>query len=173
MSFFFNHWRIFLIVSALVSLVGCATLTAPWTAPEVELLGAQPRLLGLAGQSFLVNLQVKNPNDRTLPIKALSYRVLVEGHQLAEGDTALERLIPPGGLERVDLEVRTNLLTLLPELPQRLLTQDRLDWTVSGIAYAELGGVRVPLPYRRSGQLEPKALIAGAGRGPIDDPRRR
>lgn len=173
MSPYVNHLRILLIVWGLTFLVGCTTLTAPWTAPEVELLGAQPRLLGLAGQSFIVNLRVKNPNDRTLPIKALSYRVLVEGHQLAEGDTALERLIPPGGMERVDLEVRTDLLTLLPELPRRLLTQDQLDWTVSGIAYAELAGVRVPLPYRRSGQIDPKALIAGAGSGPIDDWRGR
>ncbi|RKT45335.1 LEA type 2 family protein [Thiocapsa rosea] len=144
-------------------LAGCASLTAPWTAPEVALLGAQPKLLGLDRQSFLVNLGVTNPNDRALPIKGLSYRVVVEGQELAEGSSELARLIPAGGTERVDVEVNSNLLGLMPTLPGLLLTKDTLAWTVSGIAYVDAGGVRLPVPYRHSGTLAPAALVSGAG----------
>lgn len=141
---------------------GCAGLTASWTAPEVALLGAQPKLLGLDRQSFLVTLGVTNPNDRALPIKGLSYRVQVEGQDLAEGSSALARLIPAGATEQVDVEVGSNLLGLMPSLPQLLLTKAELAWTVSGIAYVEVAGVRLPLPYRHSGTIAPKALLSGA-----------
>lgn len=139
---------------------GCADLTTPWTAPEVALLGAQPKLLGLDRQSFLVNLGVTNPNDRALPIKGLSYRVQVEGQDLAEGTSELARLIPAGGTERVDVEVNSNLLGLMPSLPGLLLTKNKLAWTVSGIAYLDVGGVRLPVPYRHSGTIAPAALIS-------------
>jgi LEA14-like dessication related protein len=142
--------------------VGCAGLTAPWTAPEVALLGVQPTLVGLDRQSFLVNLGVKNPNDRALPIKGLSYRVQVEGQDLAEGSSELARLIPAGGTEQVDVEVNSNLLGLMPSLPGLLLTRDTLAWTVSGIAYVDAGGVRLPVPYRHSGSISPAALSSGA-----------
>lgn len=142
---------------------GCAGLTASWTAPEVALLGAQPKLLGLDRQSFLVNLGVTNPNDRALPIKGLSYRVQVEGQDLAEGTSELARLIPAGGTEQVDVEFNSNLLGLMPSLPGLLLTKDKLAWTVSGIAYLDAGGVRLPVPYRHSGTIAPAALVSGAG----------
>lgn len=142
---------------------GCASLTAPWTAPEVALLGAQPKLLGLDRQSFLVNLGVTNPNDRALPIKGLSYRVQVEGQDLADGSSELARLIPAGGTEQVDVEVNSNLLGLMPSLPGLLLTKDTLAWTVSGIAYVDAAGVRLPVPYRHSGTIAPAALVSGAG----------
>ncbi|HSO84432.1 LEA type 2 family protein [Thiocapsa sp.] len=141
---------------------GCASLTAPWTAPEVALLGAQPKLLGLDRQSFLVNLGVKNPNDRALPIKGLSYRVQVEGQDLADGSSELARLIPAGGTEQVDVEVNSSLLGLMPSLSGLLLTKDTLAWTVSGIAYVDAAGVRLPVPYRHSGTISPAALLSGA-----------
>jgi LEA14-like dessication related protein len=151
-----------LILVALHLSGGCATLTSQWTAPEVELVGARPKVLGLDRQSLILNLRVKNPNDRALPIKGLTYRVQVEGRELAEGSSALERLIPPGGTEQVDVEVSSNLLALMPELPRLLLTDDALDWTVSGIAYAHAAGVSVPLPFRYSGKVDPKVLLSGA-----------
>ncbi|EGV15917.1 LEA type 2 family protein [Thiocapsa marina] len=147
---------------ALYLAAGCASLTAPWTAPEVALLGVQPKLLGLDRQSFLVNLGVTNPNDRALPIKALSYRVQVEGQDLADGASELARLIPAGGTEQVDIEVNSNLLGLMPSLPGLLLTKNTLAWTVSGIAYVDAGGVRLPVPYRHSGTIAPAALLSGA-----------
>jgi LEA14-like dessication related protein len=159
-------WRALFGIPALLVLylaAGCAALTAPWTAPEVALLGARAKLLGLDRQSFLVNLGVTNPNDRALPIKALSYRVQVEGQDLAEGSSELARLIPAGGTEQVDVEVNSNLLAVMPSLPRLLLTEDTLAWTVSGIAYVDAGGVRLPVPYRHSGTIAPAAFVSGMG----------
>lgn len=146
---------------ALCFLTGCATLGAPWLAPEVALIGVQPRLLSADRQAFLVNLSVNNPNDRALPIKGLSYRVLLEGQPLAEGSSRLARIIQPGDTQQVDLEVSSNLLALMPELPRWLLSGESLTWTVSGIAEVDAAGLPLPLPFRYSGEIAPAALLAG------------
>lgn len=156
-----------LILWALHGLAGCAGMGAAWQAPEVELVGIQPRQIALERQSVVLRLRLTNPNDRALPVKGLTYRVLLEGRELAEGSSELARLIPPGGREEVELEVRSDLLALLPDLPRLLLTEDALDWTVSGTALAQVGGVRVPLPYRYGGRIEPGAL---SGRAPRSVP---
>ena len=66
-------------------------MNKPWTAPEVALSGLQVKELGLDKQSLIVTLAVKNPNDPTLPIKAMTYRLALEGHVLAEGASTLDR----------------------------------------------------------------------------------
>lgn len=147
-----------------LALSGCAGLGGAWIPPEVELARVQPRSIGLGEQSFLVSLRLHNPNDRTLPVTAMSYRIQLDGRQLAEGDTKLERLIPPGGTEQVDFPVQSNLLAALPGLPQRLLGGEPLDWTVSGTVWIRAAGLTLPLPYRRTGQIDRAALVDGGQR---------
>lgn len=152
------------LACGLLALSGCAGLGKPWTAPEVELLGVQPRAIAVDGQSFLVALRLRNPNDRTLPVKAMTYRLQLAGQPIADGESALDRLIPPGGTAQADVLVRSDLLALAPWLPQRLLTAEPLDWKLAGTIWIEAAGVRLPLPYRHSGQIDPAALLAGARR---------
>ncbi|MBK1702504.1 LEA type 2 family protein [Thiococcus pfennigii] len=151
----------------LLALSGCAGLGGAWIPPEVELARVQPRAIALGRQAFLVSLWLRNPNDRTLPVTAMSYRIQLEGRQLAEGRTELERLIPPGGTEQVDFPVQSNLLTALPGLPQRLLAGEPLDWTVTGTVWIRAAGLTLPLPYRRSGQIDRAALNGGQRVPPI------
>lgn len=164
--------RVVLLVLVLagwvLALAGCAGLGGSWIAPEVELARVQPRSIGLGAQSFLVTLRLHNPSDRTLPIKAMSYRVQLEGRQIAEGETELERLIPPGGSEQVDVPVHSNLLTSIPDLPHRLLGGEALDWTVTGTVWIRAGGLRVPLPYQRRGQIDRTDLTTALRALPID-----
>ncbi len=62
---------------------GCASLTQPWQAPEVALVGIRVKEITLARQTFVVTLAVRNPNDRPLPIKAMSYRIQIVGSEVA------------------------------------------------------------------------------------------
>lgn len=143
-------------------LSGCANLTQPWKSPEVTLVGLQPKELTSTRQVFLTNLLIKNPNDRTLPIKAMTYRLALEGKQVAEGGGALERQIAPFGEERVDVEVIGSLLGLAQQLPMLMGKNRPLEWTVSGTV--ALAGGLVTLPYRYSGKVDAQALMAGATR---------
>jgi len=144
------------LVSALIS--GCASLTQSWIAPEVALAGLRIKELSFMRQVFIVSLSVKNPNDRTLPIKALTYRITLEGNELAQGSSQLDRQIPPLGTALADVEVVGSLLGITQQLPALALKDRPLDWTVSGTA--SLANGLVPLPYRWSGQIDPKALLS-------------
>ncbi len=151
--------RLLLLVAlGAVLACGCAGLTRPWQAPEVALRGLQVKELGLSRQSFLVTLAVRNPNDRTLPVKAMTYRLELEGRELATGASRLDRQIPAFAEALVDVQVEGNLLGLAAQLPALALKAGPLDWTVSGTA--TLAGGLVTLPYRYSGQVDPAELLA-------------
>ncbi|WP_242482524.1 LEA type 2 family protein [Thiocystis violacea] len=144
-------------------LVSCGGLTRPWQAPEVALVAVRPHTLGLARQVFLLTLAVRNPNDRTLPINAMTYRLALEGEEVGRGGGALERQIPPHGESRLEVEVVADLLALAQRLPMLLRTDRPLDWAVTGSV--TLAGGAVTLPYRYSGQLDPADLTTRRGTG--------
>ena len=73
-----------------LGMAGCAGLTRPWSAPQVMVTSLKPRKIGLDEQSLLVGLQIHNPNDRMLPIKAMSYRLTLEGDEIASGGGKLD-----------------------------------------------------------------------------------
>ena len=157
-----NYRDVFLTLTlcATILIASCASLTRPWETPEIALVGLQPKELGLDRQSFLVSLRIRNPNDRTLPIKAMTYRLSLEGSELANGSSELDRQIPAFGEETVDVEVNSSLFGLIPRLPALALKKDNLEWTVAGTVTV-LGGL-VTLPYRYTGDIDPKALLSGA-----------
>lgn len=145
-----------LLCVALVS--GCASLTRPWQAPEVALAGLRIKEITLASQTFVVTLAVKNPNDRALPITAMTYRIQIEGSEVVQGASALDRQIPAFGEAVVDVEVAGSLLGLVAQLPSLALEDRPRDWTVSGTVTIADG--LLTLPYRYSGQVDAKQLLS-------------
>jgi hypothetical protein len=154
---------------ALLVVTGCATITQPWQSPEVAPLGLRVAELGPQRQVFVVTLAVKNPNDRTLPIKAMTYRLTLDGKELAQGSSTLERQIPALGEERVEVEVAANLLGVVPQLPALALQGRPLDWTVVGTVTIADG--LLTLPYRYSGQVDAATLLAQAAQASRARPR--
>jgi LEA14-like dessication related protein len=152
--------HVWAVLLAMVALVGCASLTAGWQAPEVALVGLRIDKLAVEHQAFVATLKLRNPNDRTLPIKAMTYRLQIDGHDLAEGAGALERQIPAFGESLAEVEVVGNLAESLQLLPVLAIKQTPLEWTVSGTATIADG--LLTLPYRYSGQVDPEALMSQA-----------
>jgi LEA14-like dessication related protein len=150
-----------LIPLLLLLLTGCAAVVEQWKPPQVVLAGISPQAIGLDRQSFVVRLRVKNPNDRPLPIEALTYRLAIEGTEIARGDTALGQEIPAFGKAMVDLKVNSNLLAVLPAISMAAATQERLHWTIAGTV--SIAGGLVALPYWYSGAVDTRSLIEQAG----------
>jgi hypothetical protein len=151
-----NSLYLGLLCAALVS--GCASLTKPWQAPEVALAGLRVKEVTLARQTFVVTLAVKNPNDRSLPIKAMTYQIQIEGNEVVQGTSTLDRQIPAFGDALVDVEVAGSLLGLIEQLPSLALADVPRDWTVSGTVTIADG--LLTLPYRYSGQVDVKKLLS-------------
>lgn len=137
---------------------GCTSLMRPWQAPEVKLLGLRAKELTLERQVFIATLAVRNPNDRTLPIKAMTYRLSLEGEQVAEGGGAFERQISAFGEQQAEVEVVGSLVGLAPRLAVLALQDRPLGWTLSGTASIADG--LLSLPYRYSGEVDARALLA-------------
>jgi LEA14-like dessication related protein len=149
-----------ILLSAVSLLAGCSSLVQSWKAPEVELVGFQPKEVTLVRQVFVATLRVKNPNDRMLPIKGMTYQLSLEGQEVAQGGAELDRQLPAFGETTLDVDVVGNLLSLTQQLPA-LMTKNRpLDWTITGTA--SIAGGLLTLPYRYSGSLDAQALMAGA-----------
>jgi LEA14-like dessication related protein len=150
----------FLITTCLLLiLTGCASLTQPWIAPEVAVTSLKPQQLGLDQQTFLVGLRIHNPNDRMLPIKAMSYRLSLEGDQVAAGGGKLERQIPAFGEESAEVSVTGNAAQVMARLPMLMLQSRPLNYQIAGTV--TVAGV-IPIPYRYSGELDPKVLLRSA-----------
>jgi LEA14-like dessication related protein len=140
---------------------GCASLTQSWKAPEVQLTSLKPEKVTLSEQQLRVGLDITNPNDRTLPIKAMTYTLSLEGTQVAEGGGKLERQIPPLGTEPVEVMVLADAGAALGLLPTLAMKRDPIGYRISGTV--TVAGV-VPIPYRYSGEVDPQDLLRTAQR---------
>jgi LEA14-like dessication related protein len=151
-----------LAVLGAVMASGCTTLSAPlaspWKTPKVALVGLTVKEVTLARQTFGVRLAVHNPNDRALPIRAMTWRLQIEGQDLAEGAAELEQRIPAFGDALVDMEAAGNLVGLTEQAALLATTRGPVAWKVSGTV--TLADGLLPLPYWYSGRVDAKALIA-------------
>lgn len=152
-----------IMLALAVSLGGCAGLSESWRTPEVELVGIQPKEISFTRQLFVVTLAVGNPNERALPIQAMTYSLALEGQEVAQGASRLERLIPAHGEETVEVEVVGDLLDLVSRLPMLTHMNRPLEWMLSGSL--TLSGGLVRLPYRYSGKLDARQWINGQNQG--------
>ncbi|NEX20070.1 LEA type 2 family protein [Thiorhodococcus mannitoliphagus] len=156
---------ILMIIAALGSgLVGCGSLQPSWEAPEVTLAAVRLQELGVMRQVFVLTLAVRNPNDRALPVEAISYRLQLEGREIASGQSRFERQIPPHAEAQIEVDLIADLVLLAQRLPALLRSDRPLEWALSGTVTLAGGWVR--LPYRRSGRLDPAELAAQTGLAP-------
>jgi LEA14-like dessication related protein len=148
------------ILAALL-LTACASLTRDWLPPEVQVTSIQPERIALDQQTLRVGLKLKNPNDRMLPIKAMTYKLSLEGTQVAEGGGALDQQIPAFGEAPVEVTVVADAASALGLLPTLALKREPIEYRIAGTA--TVAGV-LPLPYRHSGEIDPQDFLRAAQR---------
>ncbi len=154
--------RALTLLCATLLLSACASLTHDWLPPEVQLRSITPERIGLDQQTLRVGLNLKNPNDRMLPIKAMTYKLSLEGNEIAQGGGALDKQIPAFGEAPVEVSLVANAASALGLLPTLALRRDPIAYRISGTA--TVAGF-VPIPYRFSGEVKPDELIRAANTG--------
>ena len=101
----------------LLLLSGCASgLQNMVKSPTVELASVQLVGLDFNSQTFLLSFDVANPNGFSLPIKAVSYGVKLNGQRCASGETASAFAVPANGASQFAISVDLNLLQTAPQL---------------------------------------------------------
>ncbi len=133
-----HKWTLRLITTCLLlGLSGCASWFADDSrTPQVRLLSVQVVKAKLLQQQFMLHFRIDNPNDSTLTVRGLKYRVQLAGFLLADDEYDEWLRVDGHSSARYDVPVRTNLWEHLRDVVKLLKHPDR------------------PIPYRLEGELK-------------------
>jgi LEA14-like dessication related protein len=144
---------------AALALAGCEAIP-PKDAlpPEIELSNVRFVPSGLFSQDVELELRLKNPNDFSLPLDALTYRLDVNDGRLVEGRSDQNVTIPKLGDALYPIKASTNVLDLLDQVLN--FSASSVSYHITGVAYL---GRFFPegVPYDKSGRIRLLDRIPG------------
>ena len=97
---------------------GCA-LAPKLTMPQLTIVGVHLEGSDLLAQHLKVRVHVHNPNDRTLPVKGITYTLEIAGEPFASGESVASFVVPALGEAEFDMNVTTNMAGTLIRLLAR------------------------------------------------------
>ena len=104
------------IFVALMGLSSCSLFFPKLQAPRLSVVGIEFQKGALWQQKLKVRMHVDNPNDRTLPIKGITYTLDVNGEEFAHGESAASFVVPALGQAEFDLNMTANMAGTLISL---------------------------------------------------------
>ena len=85
----FSAVRCIVVLLFAAGVSGCAGSSGMVGQPDVDLTSVKMSEIGLRNQTFLLGFSVSNPNPFPLPVRAVRYRVRLNDHKFAGGETQL------------------------------------------------------------------------------------
>jgi LEA14-like dessication related protein len=140
--------RLLIVLFALL-LSACGT-TRLDQKPKVSLAGLELQEIGLFEQRFLVTLRVTNPNDDSVTIDGVEFKLELNDQHFASGVGKERITLPRMGDALVKLSVTTNLGSLWKQV-RALQGGKPIGYRMTGKLYAPWlpGGI----PFDRKGEL--------------------
>ena len=142
------------LLLAALAMNGCATMRdgAAIQEPIVTLAGLRVRDVQLFEQRYTVVLRVQNPNPVELPIRGMSYQMLLNKVELGRGASPQSVVIPPYGESLVEVDLTSNAFSLA----QRV--KDIVGGLSDGVRVSISGNMNLsnrtqPLPFSFTGDL--------------------
>jgi len=90
------------------ALSGCALFAPKLQTPKLSIVDVEVREASFLEQQLRVRVRVENPNDRSLPIRGLSYTVYLAGQELATGVSDAGFVVPALGTAEFNMDVTAN-----------------------------------------------------------------
>jgi LEA14-like dessication related protein len=153
--------RLLALTLLLLALGGCSWLrVSDYQEPEVRLLKVQVVKARLLQQDLRLYFRVDNPNDRSVLVRGLRYRVMLNEVALAEGEWSEWFVVEGDSHGNFVVPVRTNLWRHAKYLAALLKKPDE------AIHYRLEGKLKTGFLFRhnvligRDGEIIPKDLIA-------------
>lgn len=141
-----------LIISLMLS--ACAGLLKKPEPPQVQLAGVVLTQANLLEQSFIIKLQLSNPNDFELPIKGLLYQVDVNDQEFVHGSSLAEITLPAKGSAILEVDAKTNLQALARQL-RGIKAAENARYRIRG----EISTTNLSLPFDHRGETSLGNLI--------------
>jgi LEA14-like dessication related protein len=132
-----------------VALSGCALFVPKLQTPKLSIVDIEVRRANFLEQQLRVRVRVENPNDRSLPIKGLSYTVYIGGEEFATGASDASFVVPALGTAEFNMDVTANAAGAI----FAILNQPRgqgIDYHMRGRVELSHGWLR-SIPFEQSG----------------------
>jgi LEA14-like dessication related protein len=132
-----------------VALSGCALFVPKLETPRLAIVDLQVRKASFIEQQLQVRVRVENPNDRSLPIKGLSYTVYLGGQEFATGVSDASFVVPALGTAEFNMDVTANAAGALFAILSKPRGQG-IDYRMQGRVELTHGWLR-SIPFEQSG----------------------
>jgi LEA14-like dessication related protein len=149
-----------LCLCVLLGLSGCSSLiTGGAQDPEVKLLKVDVVKAKLLRQDFKLRFRVDNPNDSSVLVRGLRYKILLNDLLLTEGEHSDWFIVEAHGHKNFSVPVRTNLWEHLKDISKMLRKSDQpIHYRLEGkLKTGFLFGHSVRI--QRNGEIIPGDLI--------------
>ena len=143
-----------LIIAILIScLSACSSLTS-FEKPTLSIADLRPTEFSRDAQTFKLMLKVDNHNSIALPIAGINYALNLSGFDIAEGASDKAVSIPANGSGFVEIDIKANLIKILPQLAKSLMSGERnLTYDLKGQVNLNSRFVKT-IPFDKKGELE-------------------
>jgi LEA14-like dessication related protein len=140
-------------LAAALAATGCSVLP-DYEAPKLSVVSMRLQSADIFSQRVQMRMRVMNPNTRELPVKGITYRVEVDGADLAQGVANTPFVVPALGEAEFDVQVTANLAGTLARLLTKRGSRDSLDYRLVGSVALSSGFLRrIPFDERGSVKL--------------------
>jgi LEA14-like dessication related protein len=132
------------------TLGGCSSIVPKLEAPHLSIANVELLSGTVWEQRLRVHLRVENPNDRALPVAALTYTIEAAGQELAHGAANDSFIVPPNGETEFATDVTANMAgALVAILGRGGANNQAVDYRISGKVTLSGGFVR-SIPFEHS-----------------------
>ncbi|MFJ3482046.1 LEA type 2 family protein [Pseudomonas sp. NPDC090202] len=126
-----------LCLFSMLAISGCSTwMTGGYEEPDVKLLKVDVVKTKLLRQDFKLRFRVDNPNDSSLLVRGLRYKVMLNDMLLSEGESSEWFIVKANSHRNFSVPIRTNLWEHLKDISKML------------------GKANQPVHYRLEGKLK-------------------
>ena len=144
--------RKILLLLALAALApGCASFAPHLKAPDLQVVGLNYLGGDSRHQQLRLRIQVTNPNDRQIDVRAIDYKVALAGSHFADGSSAEPFTVPALGQSEFNLNVNADVAALVSVVGAHL-NDTSLDYELTGTLHLAEGMLR-NIPFRNHGKL--------------------
>lgn len=148
--------RRFAVLLVPLLLSGCASLQrlaeGTLEKPRLRFEKAEVAAVDLEGTTLVLDFTVENPNDLTFEVAGATWRLAVEGAEVADGDVPGGVALPARGKAPFAVTVRLRWADAA-RLADQVRQQPEVAWRVEGAIAVESPVGRLSLPYSHDGRL--------------------
>lgn len=152
-----------LLLGLAATLGGCSSsllgTNEPLKSPAVQLTKVEIVKARVLEQQLVLRYRIDNPNNVSLPIRNLNYRVQLEGIELAAGDSGSLADVPANSYAYYEVPVQTNLWRQMKQVARLLKKKDQpVQYRVEGEINSGVFGQNMPVSGK--GQLNSPTTVA-------------